>query len=140
MEEQKNKKFEDYDWSSLLREGTLKKLKVSELDKYLHHYKLCNSLKLKKTPLILLQYYSTIPMQLQHHLKKIQSQMIPQWNPVTVTRTLSLLIHLRQILMQIPQPVNLIPTASTVNLMLNQCLQQQGVEDCNKLKSERFCK
>jgi hypothetical protein len=28
LEEQKNKKFEDYDWSSLLREGTLKKLHV----------------------------------------------------------------------------------------------------------------
>jgi hypothetical protein len=48
LEEEKNKKFEEYDWLSLLREGALKKLKVNELDKYLHHYKLCTSLKLKK--------------------------------------------------------------------------------------------
>ena len=30
LEEQKNKKFEEYDWLSLLREGALKKLKVNE--------------------------------------------------------------------------------------------------------------
>ena len=47
---QQNKKtFKDYDWPVLLKDGLVKKLKVTELDKYLNHFCLCKSLHLKKT-------------------------------------------------------------------------------------------
>jgi hypothetical protein len=47
---QQNKKtFKDYDWPVLLKDGLVKKLKVTELDKYLNHFGLCKSLRLKKT-------------------------------------------------------------------------------------------
>ena len=46
---QQNKKtFKDYDWPVLLKDGLVKKLKVTELDKYLNHFGLCKSLHLKK--------------------------------------------------------------------------------------------
>ena len=47
---QQNKKtFKDYDWPVLFKDGLVKKLKVTELDKYLNHFGLCKSLHLKKT-------------------------------------------------------------------------------------------
>ena len=48
LTEQKNKTYKDYDWMTLFKNGSLNKLKVNELDKYLHYHKLCKSLKLKK--------------------------------------------------------------------------------------------
>ena len=48
LTEQKNKTYKDYDWMTLFNNGSLNKLKVNELDKYLHYHKLCKSLKLKK--------------------------------------------------------------------------------------------
>ena len=43
------KSFEDYDWPALIQRGLLKKLNVRELDKYISHYHLCQSINLKKT-------------------------------------------------------------------------------------------
>ena len=43
------KSFEDYDWPALFQGGLLKKLNVRELNKYINHYHLCQSLNLKKT-------------------------------------------------------------------------------------------
>ena len=43
-----NRQFDDYDWLELFNSGLLKKLKVSDLDKYLNHFGLKNSLKLRK--------------------------------------------------------------------------------------------
>lgn len=48
MQQDNNRQFADYDWLQLLNNGLLKKLKVSDLDKYLNHYGMKNSLKLKK--------------------------------------------------------------------------------------------
>ena len=48
-EQQNSKSFKDYDWPVLLKDGLVKKLRVTELDKYLNHFRLCQSLHLKKT-------------------------------------------------------------------------------------------
>ena len=47
--QQNSKTFKDYDWTILLKDGLVKKLRVTELDKYLSHFGLCKSLHLKKT-------------------------------------------------------------------------------------------
>ena len=44
----KNKTYEEYDWESLMKEKSLKKLRVRELDKYLLHHKLKKMLKYSK--------------------------------------------------------------------------------------------
>ncbi len=48
-QQRENKQFADYNWIRLFEARTLKNLKVKELDKYLNHYNLHQSLKLKKS-------------------------------------------------------------------------------------------
>lgn len=43
-----NKMFEDYDWVAMFNNGLLKSLNISDLNKYLSHYGMQHSLKLKK--------------------------------------------------------------------------------------------
>lgn len=47
-EQENNKTFKDYDWPALLKDGLIKKLRVTELDKYLNHFSLCQSFHLRK--------------------------------------------------------------------------------------------
>ena len=48
LELEKRKEFSDYDWLKLFVDGSLSKLKVYKLDKYLENYKIRNTYKLKK--------------------------------------------------------------------------------------------
>ena len=47
--QQNSETFKDYYWTVLLKDGLVKKLRVTELDKYLNHFGHCQSLHLKKT-------------------------------------------------------------------------------------------
>ena len=47
-EKEKRKGFVDYDWKKVYEDGSLNKVTVSVLDKYLLHYKLRRNLKPKK--------------------------------------------------------------------------------------------
>ena len=44
--EQNSKTYKDYYWTVLLKNGLVKKLRVTELDKYLNHFGLCKSFHL----------------------------------------------------------------------------------------------
>ena len=46
-EQQSSKTFKDYDWRLLFNNGLVKKLRVTELNKYLNNYGLCQSISLK---------------------------------------------------------------------------------------------
>lgn len=48
-EQQNDKTFKDFDWPVLLKDGLIKKMRVTELDKYLNHFGLCQSLHLRNT-------------------------------------------------------------------------------------------
>jgi hypothetical protein len=48
LEMEKKKTFSDYDWQKLFDDGSLSKLKVCELDKYLRNYNIRSTHKLKK--------------------------------------------------------------------------------------------
>lgn len=48
-QQERNKKYEDYNWIALFNDGLLKKLNVSDLNKYLSHHGMMHSLKLRKT-------------------------------------------------------------------------------------------
>ena len=48
LEIEKNKTFSDYDWQRLFDDGSLLKLKVCELDKYIENYNIRSTNKLKK--------------------------------------------------------------------------------------------
>ena len=47
-QQEKGKDYSDYDWKNLFEEGMLAKLTVNALDKYLTHFNLKNTLKLRK--------------------------------------------------------------------------------------------
>jgi hypothetical protein len=48
MQQERNKKYEDYNWIAMFNDGLLMKLNVSELNKYLSHHGMMHSLKLRK--------------------------------------------------------------------------------------------
>ncbi len=48
LEMEKKKTFSDYDWQKLFNDGSLSRLKVCELDKYLRNYNIRSTYKLKK--------------------------------------------------------------------------------------------
>ena len=63
------KNFEDYDWPALFQDGLLKKLNVSELNKYLTNYSLCQSLTLKKMEKVnLVTAHIASSLFKQHHI------------------------------------------------------------------------
>ena len=47
-QQERNKKYEDYNWLAMFNDGLLKKLNVSDLNKYLSHHGMMHSLKLRK--------------------------------------------------------------------------------------------
>ena len=47
-QKEREKVFSEYDWQKLIRDGSLPKLKVCVLDKYLAHFNLKQRMKLKK--------------------------------------------------------------------------------------------
>ena len=47
-QQQSNKKYEDYNWIAMFNDGLLKKLNVSDLNKYLSHHGMMHSLKRRK--------------------------------------------------------------------------------------------
>ena len=47
-QQQSNKKYEDYNWIAMFNDDLLKKLNVSDLNKYLSHHGMMHSLKLRK--------------------------------------------------------------------------------------------
>ena len=47
-QQERNKKYEDYNWLAMFNDGLLKKLNVSDLNKYLSHHRMMHSLKLRK--------------------------------------------------------------------------------------------